>query len=314
MGQGSDNIDWSEERWKRHLIGPRKFLWAEDTVAKLTAWLGLEHGMRAIDVGCGLGYLGYTYWPYFGEGGRYFGVDKSPELLRDAAQAARDWALGGEAHFIAGDVLRLPFPDDFADWVMCQTLLMHQREPRLALTEMVRVARPGGLIMCKEPDNLSSMMAKRYSSLPELDIEAELLLRKVALISNKGRIKLGRGDMGIGNKVPMMMKEMGLTDIDARNNDHVNLVQPPYEGSLQQHRIEMTKLYLGLDRDEEEREFWWGRRREEFLAGGGEPGEFQRYRGIQEKNRLVCEQQIHDGEYFQCSAAHLYVIKGRKPK
>jgi ubiquinone/menaquinone biosynthesis C-methylase UbiE len=313
MGKGSGKINWSQERWKRHLIGPRKFLWPEDTVAKLAAWMGLKPGMIVIDAGCGLGYLGYTYWPYFGEGGRYFGVDASAELLRETAAGAKKWARKGKAFFVAGDALQLPFPDNFADCVMCQTLLIHQKEPELAMAGMVRVAKPGGLILCIEPDNISSMLAKRHSSLPEPGIETEVLLRKVVLITNKGRMKLGRGDFGVGNRVPMMMEKLGLTEIDARNQDQVNLLLPPYEGAVQQHRLETMKLYMGFDRDRKERAYWRKRQKEEFLAGGGDLSEFKRYWRIRNRMRRICERQIEDGKYFHCGAMNIYVVKGRKP-
>ncbi len=314
MGKSGKRINWSQERWRRHLVGPRKFLWPEDTVEKLAAWMGLKAGMSVVDAGCGLGYLGYTYWPYFGKGGRYLGVDMSWELLQDAAAGAKKWARKGKAFFIAGDVLGLPFPDNFADCVMCQTLLIHQKEPGLVLAEMARVAKPGGLILCKEPDNISSMLAKRCSSLPELDIEVELLLKKATLITNKGRIKLGRGDFGIGRRVPVMMKELGLTDIDARNHDQINLLLPPYDGPIQQHRLETMKLYMGFDRDRKERHYWRKRQKEEFLAGGGDPREFQRCWRIRNKIRRICIKQIEKGEYFHCGAVNIYVVKGRKPK
>ena len=166
------------------LIDQRKFMWHQDTVDKLAVWLGLVPGMTAVDVGCGLGNLGYTYWHYFGEGGHYFGVDTSSELIREATEAAKEWATGGETKFVVGDAYKLPFPDNFADWVMCQTLLMHLEKPELTLAEMVRVAKPGGLIMCIEPDNLSTSLAKPCWSIPELDIEEELLIKKVYLICN----------------------------------------------------------------------------------------------------------------------------------
>ncbi len=178
MNQNEKKIDFSEKCWKEMLVYQRKFLWLEDTLDKLVAWLGLKPGMTAVDVGCGLGYLGYTYWSYFGKGGIYFGVDISLKLVQDAAKAAKEWAVNGKASFVAGDAYKLPFPDDFADLVMCQVLLIHLEKPELALAEMVRVAKPGGLIMCKEPDNLSAALAWGYSSTPALDLEEELLLKK----------------------------------------------------------------------------------------------------------------------------------------
>ena len=94
MTQDREKIDWSDQCWKEMLVYQRRLLWLDDTLDKLAAWLGLEPGMTAVDVGCGLGYLGYTYWPYFGKGGRYFGVDISPELVKDARKASKEWARG----------------------------------------------------------------------------------------------------------------------------------------------------------------------------------------------------------------------------
>ncbi len=311
MSPDRKKIDWSEECWKEMLVYQRKFAWFEDTLDKLAAWLGLKPGMTAVDVGCGLGYLGYTYWPYFGDGGYYFGVDKSPKLLREAKEATKEWAIKGETSFAVGDAYKLPFPDDLADLVMCQTLLMHLEKPWKALAEMIRVAKPGGIIVCQEPDNLSPMLAKRHWSLPEFDIEEQLLFAKVAIISNKGRIKLGQGDNSIGPKVPRMMNKLGLSEIDIRLNDRVFYLQPPYEGPLQQHSLESVKKEL---LDEKRHKILIDREKKQFLAGGGDSEEYDRYREMQGRIMLVFRQQIENGEYFACGSVDHYIIKGRKPK
>jgi SAM-dependent methyltransferase len=311
MGHDKSKIDWSERCWKEMLVYQRESMWLEDTLDKLAAWLGLESGMTAVDVGCGLGYLGYTYWPYFGEGGRYFGVDMSSKLLQETARAAEEWAVNGEGSFIAGDAYKLPFGDDFADLVMCQVLLIHLQHPEVALAEMVRVAKPGGLVMCKEPDNLSSVLVKHYSSLPELDIAEQLLVTKIHLVCNKGRIKLGQGDNSLGCKVAGMMSKLGLTEIGIRLNDRVSFMEPPYEDPLQQHTLaHVKKQWL----DEKRREIWLEREKREFLAGGGEVDEYNRYRETADRLMAIFRRQIEDNEYFSCGSGHFYIIKGRKPK
>jgi ubiquinone/menaquinone biosynthesis C-methylase UbiE len=108
MDQQRKPIDWSEEYWKDKLIGPRKYVWRGDTIDKLAAWMDLRAGITMVDVGCGLGYLGYTFWPWYGQGGQYIGIDKSQKLLADARKTADEWAQGGEATFIRGDVYQLP--------------------------------------------------------------------------------------------------------------------------------------------------------------------------------------------------------------
>jgi ubiquinone/menaquinone biosynthesis C-methylase UbiE len=309
MTQDKDKIDWSEDCWKESLVYQRKCLWLEDTVAKLAAWLGLKPGMTAIDVGCGLGYMGYTYWPYFGRGGKYIGVDSSEKLLKEAEQAAKDWAKDGEADFRVGDAYKLPFPDNFADLVMCQTLLIHLEKPEKALAEMVRVARPGGLVVCNEPDNVSTMLTIRYSSVPELEIEEQLLMARITMIYNQGRIKLGLGDWSIGRKVPRMMKKGGLTDIGIRTNDRAYYLEPPYEGPLQQYHLQWAKeKYL----DEERYKTRENRLKEGFLAGGGNPEDFQRYRELDDRIMSTVRQQIKAGEFFECGSGDIYIIKGSK--
>jgi ubiquinone/menaquinone biosynthesis C-methylase UbiE len=286
-------------------------MWFEDTRDKFAVWLGLKPGMTAVDVGCGLGFMGSAYWSYFGEGGCYLGLDISFKLVQDATKGAKDWALHGEAYFITGDAYKLPFSDDFADLVMCQTLLMHLEQPEFALAEMIRVAQPGGLILCQEPDNLSSALVKYYSSLPELNLEEQLLCKKVALICNKGRIKLGQGDNSIGTKIPRMMKKLGLTEIGIRLNDRVFYLEPPYEGLLQKYQLDQIKKER---LDEKRYKVCMEREKEEFLAGGGDPKEFDRYREIDERIMPIFREQIEKGEFFCCNSDDFYIIKGRKPK
>jgi len=310
MTDNNQKPDWSEEHWREMLVEQRKAMWLDDTIEKLAAWLELRPGITIIDVGCGLGYLGNTYWPYFGHGGHYVGVDNSDKLVEDAAKAAGVWAVEGKAEFVKGDACQLPFPDCYFDAAMCQTLLMHLQRPKMALAEMIRVTKPGGLIFCQEPDNLSSALAKGHSSLPEWDIDERLLLAKFSLVSNKGRIKLGRGDISAGAKVPRMMNELGLLEIGARLNDRVQLLEPPYETPHQQQLLKMIEANWF---DDDKRKYWQEREREEFLAGGGTLDEWERIVRMVDRMTPVYRQQLTAGELFLCSGAFFYVVKGRKP-
>jgi SAM-dependent methyltransferase len=309
MNAKEHRINWSDKRYYDMLVDQRKFMWAEDMLDVYARWFGLEPGMNAIDVGCGLGYLGYTYWSYFGEGGTYFGIDANADLLTDAAAAARDWADKGEAYFLKSDAYRLPFPDDFADWTMCQTLLMHLERPEDALREMIRVTRPGGLISCNEPDNLSASLRWGYNNLPELGLEEELLLLKLALVSHRGRIALGQGDNEIGAKLPEMMDSVGLVDIAARQNDRVRFLIPPYDGPRQQNLLEMFKKEMSEDAMRIWRERW----KEQYLAGGGDISDFDTAFKTVENNRSQLLALLERGEFYSCGSGKFYIIKGRKP-
>jgi ubiquinone/menaquinone biosynthesis C-methylase UbiE len=311
MSRDKEQIDWSEKCWKEMLVYQRKTLWLEGTLDRLAVWLGLKPGMTAVDVGCGLGYLGYTYWPYFGKGGRYVGIDASEKLVKQAQKAARQWAKGGQAFFRVGDAYKLPLEDNSADLVMCQALLVHLQHPERALKEMIRVAKPGRVIMCQEPDNLSVLLENWYRSLPEPDIDEQLLIAKVALVSNQGRIKLGQGDGSFGNKVPVLMGNLGLEKIDIRQSDAVFYIQPPYHGPRQRDLLDNVKRQW---LNEERRKVWMARERKFFLAGGGRSDEYRRYRRVQERSMKAFRRQVERKEYFGCGSGHIYVSRGRKLK
>lgn len=310
MGDDDKKKDWSKGHLRDALIWQRKGMWRPDTLDKLAAWMDLRPGMKAVDVGCGLGFLGYTFWPYFGLGGSYYGIDLSEKLIADARQSAGDWAEDGKARFAVGDAYALPAEDESADWVMCQTLMMHLERPEDALAEMIRVARPGGLISCNEPDNLSASMAHPYSSLTEMPIEQELLFHKISIISNRGRIKLGNGDMAIGNKLGDMMSRAGLVEIDIRQNDKVQFVQPPYEDETQRDNVNRIRKFM-LDEGTYQARVEEGR--EHFLAGGGDIAEYEQSLEWLIGMRAEVKEQLEKGVYRSCVAFPYYTIKGRKP-
>ena len=298
---------WNRDAWIERLAWSRKSMWLTDTLDRLAVWMRLKPGLTAVDVGCGLGYLGYTYWPYFGKGGRYIGLDSAAKAIANAARAAGGWIADGEAHFIQGDAYALPLPDGLADWVMCQGLLMHLKDPECALAEMVRVAKPGGLITCLEIEEFSSWWAQGHISLPEWDIEELLLVMKGALLYNRGRIKLGRGDSSIAPRVPVLMQKLGLRDIDVRTNDLPFYLLPPYEGQIQQDQLHKLSRFL----DEPAYQRWKESEKEAFLAAGGDADEYERYSNLSNRAALLIRKQIESGEFSACRVNHFYVIKGR---
>ncbi|MBN1425198.1 methyltransferase domain-containing protein [Candidatus Fermentibacteria bacterium] len=312
----TSTVEWSRGSRRAHIEKDRQFLWREDTVALIARWVGLKPGMKVADVGCGLGYLGWTYWEFFGCGGSYLGLDLSVDLVCQAAESSRRWALQGQARFAAADAYHLPLPSGQVDCTMCQTTLMHVERPSEVMAEMVRITRPGGIVLCKEPDNLGSWARRTHSSLPPQTLREQMWAGRMGSIYAEGRRRLGRGDMGIGTKVPKMMADLGLVDIDARANDLVFLVLPPYKSSRERFWIHRAQERLQDDRamQEWERDF-----KECFLAGGGSRSACDRYlRHCREQRGVTAElhrTQVEDGSYFACSAlgGAFFCVRGVKP-
>jgi ubiquinone/menaquinone biosynthesis C-methylase UbiE len=303
-------VDWSDAHYRHMLVQVRQHMWRDDTLEMIAMWLGLRPGMTAADIGCGLGYLGYTFWPYFGKGGTYIGIDVSAKLLDDARKAAEDWSSVGTAMFLNGDACNLPLESNSVDWAMGQTILMHLADPEKGMAEMVRITRPGGMVLSIETDLLSSVLNKPCSSLPEQSIEERLLTFRIHLYSHKGRIELGRGDNNTGVRVPRLMYEQGLVDIDTRLAESVFVLHPPYDTDLMRHRLESVKQ-RHLDPKHTEHED--SKVKEEFLVGGGDLADFEKYIDLVSRTRDTMAEQIEQGAFYMCGSGDVYIVKGRKP-
>jgi SAM-dependent methyltransferase len=98
-------------------------------------------GQRVLDVACGTGVAALTAARM---GARVTGLDLTPELLARARENAQLAELDVEWH--EGDVEQLPFGDAAFDVVLSQYGHIFAPRPEVAVSEMLRVLRPGGTI------------------------------------------------------------------------------------------------------------------------------------------------------------------------
>jgi demethylmenaquinone methyltransferase/2-methoxy-6-polyprenyl-1,4-benzoquinol methylase len=132
-------------RWKRR-------------TARITA-RGLE-GV-ALDIATGTGDLAFalTRQP----GIRHaVGVDLLPEMLTIARSKARDRGLSRVTTLVAGDALRLPFPDNSFACATAGFSLRNMPDLPQALREMARVVRPGGRVTTLELTPLDRGLKARF--------------------------------------------------------------------------------------------------------------------------------------------------------
>lgn len=80
-------------------------------------------------------------------GAQAHAFDISPDSLRTAARLAREAGVTGEAVGTAGDFHDLPYRDDWFDVVFVASAVHHTWRPERVVAEMLRVLRPGGLLM-----------------------------------------------------------------------------------------------------------------------------------------------------------------------
>jgi len=142
-GAGGDSTaeGYYEAYWSPDGYRPRGEL--EPRVRRLIETHIVGAATRCLDVGCG---DGVRYGTWLRERvGEYVGVD----ISRTAVEAAR--GLGLTVRQI-DDVSELPFPDATFDAAICLEVLEHLYQPQLAASELLRVLRPGGVLIVTVPN------------------------------------------------------------------------------------------------------------------------------------------------------------------
>lgn len=103
----------------------------------------LRDGMTLLDCGCGPASITYGLAQRLTEGA-VIGLD-----FAEDSQEARDYARQTGVRnltFVRGDINALPFPEGTFDAVLAHSLIEILREPAVALAEVRRVLKPGGVV------------------------------------------------------------------------------------------------------------------------------------------------------------------------
>ena len=111
-----------------------------------------------------------------------------------------------------------------------------QTEPERALDELIRVAKCGGCVAVF--DNAAGGCEWGWSSTERQILKQQLIRSEQELTAHDGRRKLGRGDWGVGLHVPAWMEARGMRDVDARVNERVLWMAPPYRSPAQQNVVQ----------------------------------------------------------------------------
>jgi len=122
--------------------------------------VGIQAGQRVLDVACGTGVLTREIHHRAGPTGHVTGLDLNPDMLAVAS------TLTHAIEWKKGDAEALPFPDDHFDAAVCHFALMFFNDKVKALSEMLRVIKPGGKIAVIVWDALNNVPA--YAKVTEL--------------------------------------------------------------------------------------------------------------------------------------------------
>jgi SAM-dependent methyltransferase len=179
-----------------HLLAQAEVYAAE--AEELLDRIGLPEGASAIDVGCGVQGILHVLRERVGRAGRVVGLDLEPRLLALAAERV----AGVET--VPADATATGLPSDSFDLVHERTLLLNLTDPEAAVAEMVRLARPGGVVAVQEPDASVWICSPAHPGFEAL---------RAALVTMFARV--GK-DFRIGQRIFQALRAAGLRDVRVR--------------------------------------------------------------------------------------------------
>ncbi|NPV75950.1 MAG: methyltransferase domain-containing protein [Anaerolineae bacterium] len=182
------------EEW--HQRYRQQVIWTQSIRAYLFAKFSLKPEATLLEVGCGTGAV-LENLP---------GISKKQMTGLDLKLDHLTRAVRGNpaADFVCGDALSLPFPSNRFDLTCCHFFLLWVQNPAIALTEMARVTRPGGIVAAlAEPD---------YGA--RIDYPAPLAelghLQGLALQRQGADVLIGRRLAGLFNEIGLQQVQVGL--------------------------------------------------------------------------------------------------------
>ena len=291
---------------EQHFTHYRNFWWNEDFLDLMAERLQLKRHHSLLDVGCGLCHWSKLLVNYLSKPARIVGVDNDIKWSQENSEI-RAYFQQNQAHLtlVTGDAQALPFADNTFDMVTCQTVLIHVHNPQLAISEMWRVLKPGGTILCAEPNNRIQSLTK--SSLSADDPIDEVLDHvKYALICERGKQKLGEGDSSIGDLVPGLLAEAGFENIEVYISDKAIPMYPSYDSQEQKATLQQWRKGNSLSGGEHQDYKY-------FKAFGNRYLHF--YKLYHEKYHHTGEdflQSIDEKQYHSAGGAILYLASGIK--
>lgn len=116
--------------------------------------LDIKEGWHVLDAGCGTGSFLPWIAEYVGAKGEIHAIDVAAENVSLAQKRMHQAELQCPTKIEQGDLLNLPYESNVFDAVWCANVSQYFSDDKLQkmIGELIRVARPGGLVAIKETD------------------------------------------------------------------------------------------------------------------------------------------------------------------
>ncbi|HEY5317807.1 MAG TPA: methyltransferase domain-containing protein [Solirubrobacteraceae bacterium] len=215
-----------------YLGAERDFWWNEDYLELLARRFDFAGVASVLDVGAGIGHWGMLLASVLPREAFIVGLERDPRWVQAADRRRERREDSSRFRFDQGVAEALPYEAGTFDLVTCQTLLMHVPDPEAVIAEMVRVTRPGGLVLASEPNNAAGFVVESNLS-ARASVEARTEAIRFILVCERGKMLLGKGSNRIGDLVPGYFAAAGLTRVKAYMNDRAAMMVEPYDDAGQ---------------------------------------------------------------------------------
>lgn len=159
--------DWTARRYN----GVKKFQFMNEARfigAPLSEHLANRPGAKVLDVATGTGRTLLALDALHDSNATMVGVDHSMPMLRQAQADLRPPSQA--ATLVQGDAHRLMLADESVDAVSCLEALEFMADPRQVVREMIRVLKPGGIVLVSNRVGLDGwFFPRRYSGRGRLE-------------------------------------------------------------------------------------------------------------------------------------------------
>lgn len=287
----------------------RDHWWNRDFLDLMARRWELEKYSSLLDVGCGICHWSKILIPYLKSGAKVFAVDSDEKSAQGSSELRAYFKeFNADITFKSGDAHELEFDDDSFDVVTCQTVLIHLENPQKAVREMYRVVKPGGKVICAEPNNSAPSLIldsiSRHRTVEEI-LEAV----KYSILYEKGKTLSGQGNNSIGDFVAEMFAKADLKNIKVFLSDKAAPLLPPYESVEQQAEIEGILEWKKTNSAVFDKQI----AKRYFAALGDEYLQFfeEYWKNIVKQWDEIIEA-ISEKRFFSSGAALMYLVSGEK--
>ncbi len=106
--------------------------------------VGVTAGWRTLEIGAGAGSVARYLGQLVGPDGLVVATDRDPRFMDDFAGPGRE--------VLTHDITHSPVPPKDFDFAHCRAVLAHVTDLNQAVRNVIRSVRPGGWVLCEEPD------------------------------------------------------------------------------------------------------------------------------------------------------------------